>query len=59
MAKKKPIFQHLTFALLTPFYDTVARWPTPETRFKRQLVERAGRPHDGRRAGDGTIAIQS
>lgn len=42
MAKEKAYIPALNFHWLTPFYDPVARWLTPETRFKRRMIEQAG-----------------
>jgi len=61
MAKEKAYIPALNFHRLTPFYDLVARWLTPEAKFKRRLVEQAGiRP--GNRVldvgcGTGTLAV--
>lgn len=45
--------------LLTPLYDAVVRWTTPETKFKRRLVRQAsiGRGHRVLDVGCGTATL--
>jgi len=61
MAKEKAYIPALNFHWLTPLYDPVARWLTPEARFKRQMIERAGIGAGSRvldvGCGTGTLAV--
>lgn len=61
MAKEKAYIPALNFHWLTPFYDPVARWLTPERRFKRQMIEQAGISPGSRvldvGCGTGTLAV--